>query len=62
MADQNRFKMPFVISVEEAASLMVQAIRAKKTETVIPWQLALIRPLWRAMPNRIFDHLAARFI
>ncbi len=60
MADQNNFKMPLAISADKAAVMIVRSIKRQRAETVIPWQLALVMPLWRALPNSLFDRLAAR--
>jgi NAD(P)-dependent dehydrogenase (short-subunit alcohol dehydrogenase family) len=56
----NRFRMPFLISADEAAPLIARAIAARRRVAVIPWQMALVAPLLRALPGWLFDRLASR--
>jgi hypothetical protein len=60
MTRVNRFRMPFLLSADEAARRIVRAIEAKRRLAVIPWQMALVSVLLRAMPGWLFDRLAAR--
>jgi short-subunit dehydrogenase len=52
--------MPFLLSADEAARRIARAIAAKRRLAVIPWQMALVSPLLRAMPGWLFDRLASR--
>ena len=56
----NRFRMPFLISAEEAAPKIAHAIAARRRLTVIPWQMALVSLVLRPMPGWLFDRLASR--
>ena len=60
MTRVNRFRMPFLLSADEAARRIARAIAAKRRLAVIPWQMALVSVLLRAMPGWLFDRLAAR--
>ena len=60
MTRVNRFRMPFLLSADEAARRIARAIAAKRRLAVIPWQMALVSPLLRAMPAWLFDRLASR--
>ena len=60
MTRVNRFRMPFLLSADEAARLISRAIAAKRRLAVIPWQMALVSLLLRAMPGWLFDRLATR--
>jgi short-subunit dehydrogenase len=60
MTRVNRFRMPFLLSADEAARRIARAIAAKRRLAVIPWQMALVSPLLRAMPGWLFDRLASR--
>ena len=60
MTQVNRFHMPFLISADDAARRIARAIEAKRRLTVIPWQMALVSVLLRAMPGWLFDRIAAR--
>jgi short-subunit dehydrogenase len=60
MTRVNRFRMPFLLSADEAARRIARAIAAKRRLAVIPWQMALVSVLLRAMPGWLFDRLASR--
>jgi short-subunit dehydrogenase len=55
----NRFRMPFLLSAEEAAPKIARAIAARRRVAVIPWQMAIVAFLMRVMPNWLFDRLAS---
>ena len=56
----NRFRMPFLLSADEAARRIQRAIAAKRRLAIIPWQMALLSLLLRMMPGWLFDRLASR--
>jgi short-subunit dehydrogenase len=60
MTQVNKYPMPFLISADEAAVRFARAIAAKRRLTVIPWQMALVSLLLRALPGALYDRLAAR--
>jgi short-subunit dehydrogenase len=60
MTRVNRFRMPFLISAEEAAPRIARAIAAKRRVAVVPWQMALVAVALRALPGWLYDRLAAR--
>jgi short-subunit dehydrogenase len=60
MTRVNRFRMPFLLSVDEAARRIARAIAAKRRLAVIPWQMALLSVPLRMMPGWLFDRLASR--
>ena len=60
LSSQNRMKMPFILKADEAADIIIKYIRQRRSEVVIPWQLALMMPIYRNLSNRLFDRLAAR--
>lgn len=60
MTQVNRYRMPFLISAEDAARRFARAIAAKRRLAVIPWQMALVSLLMRALPGWLYDRLAAR--
>ena len=55
----NRFRMPFLISADEAAPRIARVIAARRRLAVIPWQMALVSLLLRPMPGWLFDRLAS---
>ena len=60
MTRVNRFHMPFLLAADEAARRIARAIAARRRLAVIPWQMALVALLLRAMPGWLYDRLAAR--
>lgn len=60
MTRVNRYRMPFLISAEDAAVRFSRAIAAKRRLAVIPWQMALVSLALRALPAWLYDRLAAR--
>ncbi|MBC7802326.1 MAG: SDR family oxidoreductase [Candidatus Parcubacteria bacterium] len=60
MTRVNSYRMPFIISADEAAVRFARAIEAKRRLAVIPWQMAVVSSLMRAMPGWLYDRLAAR--
>jgi len=60
MTQVNKYAMPFIISAEDAAGRFAAAIAAKRRLVVIPWQMAIISTLLRALPGWLYDRLAAR--
>lgn len=60
MTRVNRYRMPFLLSADEAARRIARAIGAKRRLAVIPWQMALASLLLRAVPAALFDRLGAR--
>lgn len=59
MTRANPYRMPFLLSVEEGARRIAQAIDARGSQTVIPWQMAILGRVMRVLPNRLYDALAA---
>lgn len=60
MTAVNRYPMPFMLPVDEAARRFVRAIDAGTTYTVIPWQMGVVARLLRLLPNAVFDRIFAR--
>jgi short-subunit dehydrogenase len=59
MTRVNRFRMPFLLSAEEAARRIARAIERRPRVAVVPWQMALVSVALRAMPGWLYDRLAA---
>jgi short-subunit dehydrogenase len=60
MTRVNRFRMPFLMSAEDAAARIARVIAAKRRVAVIPWQMALVSVVLRLLPGWLYDRLAAR--
>ena len=56
----NRYPMPFLLAPDEAARRIARAIAAGRRIAVIPWQMAAVSALLRALPGWLYDRLAAR--
>jgi short-subunit dehydrogenase len=57
---KNRYKMPFLMQPEAFADKAYAAIEAGVSYRVIPWQMAVLAKLLRALPDRVFDRVLAR--
>ena len=60
MTQVNRYRMPFLLSADDAARRIARAIAARRRFAVIPWQMAAVSVLLRALPGWLYDRLAAR--
>jgi short-subunit dehydrogenase len=60
MTRVNRHRMPFLLDADEGARRIARAIDARRSFVVVPWQMALAGRVWRALPNWLYDALAAR--
>jgi len=55
----NRYAMPFLMQPGDFANRALHAIEAGESYRVIPWPMAIVASLLRALPNPIFDRLFA---
>jgi short-subunit dehydrogenase len=60
MTQVNKYRMPFLLSADEAAPRFARAIEARRRLAVIPWQMAIAASLMRTMPGWLYDRIAAR--
>ncbi len=60
MTRVNRYRMPFLLPAPEAARRMARTIEAQRRFAVIPWQMAIVGRILRALPAPLYDRLAAR--
>jgi short-subunit dehydrogenase len=60
MTRGNRYGMPFLLPVDEAARRIARAIDRKRSFAVVPWPMAIVGALMRHLPNGVYDALAAR--
>ena len=60
MTQVNQYRMPFLISADDAAKRFARAIESKRRLAVIPWQMAIVSSLLRVMPGWLYDRLASR--
>lgn len=57
MTDVNTFPMPFIISADKAAKIIVKGIEKKKAEIVFPTPMAILMKLSRLVPASIWPKL-----
>jgi short-subunit dehydrogenase len=60
MTRVNRYRMPFLLPIDEGARRMARAIDARRSWAVVPWQMAIVGALMRCMPNWLYDRAAKR--
>jgi NAD(P)-dependent dehydrogenase (short-subunit alcohol dehydrogenase family) len=60
MTRVNRFRMPFLVDADKGARLIARAVASKRRVAVVPWQMALVSVVLRAMPGWLYDRLASR--
>jgi NAD(P)-dependent dehydrogenase (short-subunit alcohol dehydrogenase family) len=60
MTERNPYRMPFILPAEEAARRFVRVIDGGRPFATVPWQMALVGTLWRALPVGLYDAIAAR--
>jgi len=60
MTAVNKFKMPFLIDVDEAVARFARAIEAKESFTVIPWSMGIAARILRMVPNWLYDRVFTR--
>ena len=54
---KNRYSMPFLLSADVFAGRAHDAIAARVSYRVIPWQMGVVAKLLRLLPNSLFDRL-----
>ncbi|MBI4984002.1 MAG: SDR family oxidoreductase [Rhodocyclales bacterium] len=60
MTRVNAYPMPFLMAADAAARRMARVIERGSSYTVLPWQMAVVARVLRAMPNPLFDVLFMR--
>ncbi len=57
MTEKNPYPMPFLMAADEFARSAADALEARRSYTVIPWQMAWVARALRLLPNWAFDRL-----
>lgn len=60
MTDTNRYPMPFLMSAEKAAQIIIRGIKKEKKTIEFPLPTVLGSKLLRAMPNGMYELIAHR--
>jgi short-subunit dehydrogenase len=59
MTARNPYRMPFILDADEAARRFVRVIDSGRAYAVVPWQMALVAKLLRALPDALYDRAFA---
>lgn len=59
LTDRNRFHMPFLMEVDDAAARIVDGISRRQEVVAFPWPLALAVRISRLIPARLWDRVMA---
>ncbi|MDR3391209.1 MAG: SDR family oxidoreductase [Sulfuriferula sp.] len=59
MTAVNPYRMPFIMSAENAAAKIVRIIDQRRAYATIPWQMAITAKLLRMLPRPLYDRLFA---
>ncbi|GAB4179232.1 MAG: SDR family oxidoreductase [Rhodocyclaceae bacterium] len=60
MTAVNRYPMPFLLPPEEAARRIARAIARGRRYAVVPWQMAIVAKILRALPDAAYERLFER--
>ncbi len=60
MTAVNKYPMPFILPVDQAARLIIRRIERGASYAVVPWQMAIVARLLHLLPNFLFDRVFAR--
>ena len=60
LTERNRFPMPFLLELEDAAARMYRAIRREDTEFSFPFPLAFPVRIARFLPNWLYDRMLGK--
>lgn len=60
MTRVNPYRMPFLLSADEAARRIARVLQSRKRFAIVPWQMALIGRLMRLLPAALYDLLFRR--
>ncbi|MGE5097062.1 MAG: SDR family oxidoreductase [Betaproteobacteria bacterium] len=60
MTARNPYRMPFILTAEQAARRFARVIAARKSYAIVPWQMAIVGRLLPWVPNALYDAVASR--
>jgi short-subunit dehydrogenase len=60
MTERNPYRMPFLMAPDRAAASIARAIARRKRFHVLPWPMAIVGRLFRALPRPIYDRAFAK--
>ena len=60
MTAGNPYRMPFLLAPDKAARLIARAISRRRRFYVVPWQMAWLGRVLRALPRPVYDRVLAK--
>jgi short-subunit dehydrogenase len=60
MTKKNKFHMPFLITAEKAARIIINGMKKEKRMIQFPWQMVLITRFIGLLPRSIYEFLAVK--
>lgn len=57
MTRKNKYKMPFLMTADKFAQNALRVIEKGGKCKVIPWQMAMVAPMMRCLPDSLYDRL-----
>jgi short-subunit dehydrogenase len=60
MTSGNKFKMPFLMTAEKAADIILNGIKKEKRVIQFPWQMALLTSIVGILPGSLYEVLAKK--
>lgn len=60
LTSKNKFKMPWLMKADRAASIIADGLERRKAEITFPWQMYLLMHFARLVPNWLYDRIVGR--
>jgi len=60
LTQKNKFKMPFLLTAEQAAVIVADGLERRVPEITFPWQMRWVARLMRALPIWLWDRMAPK--
>lgn len=60
MTDKNKFKMPYLMSVEKASKIIIEGLKKDKRIIEFPWQTTIGAKVLRMIPTKWFEAIASK--
>jgi len=61
MVSKNKYKMPFLMSADKAAEIILNGIKKEKRVIQFPWQMVLLTGLIGILPGWLYESLAKHY-
>jgi short-subunit dehydrogenase len=61
MTEKNRFKMPFLMKVDDAARVIADGLERGKRVVEFPWPMSLLMRFGRLIPDAVWDRATAPY-